>query len=139
MHLLIYYVNKCSSTQLHILSISDLHVYLIATEKEEFGSLICVCKRNTGYWQSIRKLCSFISSAYIIYVNVNAVLHILSYLIYTYTSMFFSFLLQGDYGVSIKVLDEFMTELGCVEMKLSLKKRHKGWLFRIQSYSANEM
>lgn len=38
---------------------------------------------------------------------------------------------QGDYGVTIKVLDEFMTELGCVEMKLSLKKRHKGWLFRI--------
>ncbi|XP_048775360.2 ganglioside GM2 activator-like isoform X1 [Ostrea edulis] len=38
---------------------------------------------------------------------------------------------RGDYGVTIKVLDESKAELGCVEMKLSLKKRNKGWLFRI--------
>lgn len=35
---------------IHILSISYLHVHLIATEKEEFESIICVCKRNNGYW-----------------------------------------------------------------------------------------
>ncbi|KAK3100685.1 hypothetical protein FSP39_023796 [Pinctada imbricata] len=40
-------------------------------------------------------------------------------------------LVKGDYGVVVKLLDENYDELGCVDMKFSMKKRHRGWLFRI--------
>lgn len=40
-------------------------------------------------------------------------------------------LLQGDYEVVFRFLDENKDELGCLEVKFSMKKRHRGWLFKI--------
>ncbi|KAL5011483.1 hypothetical protein ScPMuIL_010034 [Solemya velum] len=38
---------------------------------------------------------------------------------------------NGDYEVVFRFLDEDKEELGCLELKFSMKKRHRGWLFKI--------
>lgn len=38
---------------------------------------------------------------------------------------------KGDYAVNIRILDEDTDELGCLDLRFSMKKRNKGWLFRI--------
>ncbi|XP_069130901.1 ganglioside GM2 activator-like isoform X1 [Argopecten irradians] len=38
---------------------------------------------------------------------------------------------RGDYEVVFKVLDENTEELGCLNLRFTIKRRHKGWLFKI--------
>lgn len=38
---------------------------------------------------------------------------------------------KGDYAVNFRVLDENDDELGCLNLRFAMKKRNKGWLFRI--------
>ncbi|KAK7097360.1 hypothetical protein V1264_004351 [Littorina saxatilis] len=40
-------------------------------------------------------------------------------------------LLNGDYKLMLSVYDEERVQLGCLELKFSMKKRHRGWLFKI--------
>ncbi|XP_076446909.1 ganglioside GM2 activator-like [Babylonia areolata] len=40
-------------------------------------------------------------------------------------------LLNGDYRLTLSVYDEEHIQLGCLELKFSMKKRHRGWLFKI--------
>ena len=38
---------------------------------------------------------------------------------------------QGDYELVLNIFGENKKVLGCLEMKFSMKKRHRGWLFKI--------
>ncbi|XP_060590967.1 ganglioside GM2 activator-like isoform X1 [Ruditapes philippinarum] len=38
---------------------------------------------------------------------------------------------RGDYGLTLRILDDDSTELGCLRLGFSVKKRYKGWLFKI--------
>ncbi|CAG2256765.1 ganglioside GM2 activator-like isoform X1 [Mytilus galloprovincialis] len=38
---------------------------------------------------------------------------------------------RGDYAVNFRILDEDSGELGCLNLRFAMKKRNKGWLFRI--------
>ncbi|XP_067662986.1 ganglioside GM2 activator-like [Haliotis asinina] len=40
-------------------------------------------------------------------------------------------LINGDYELVLSILDENRSQLGCLELKFSMKKRHRGWLFKI--------
>nr|KAG5705442.1 hypothetical protein BaRGS_004569 [Batillaria attramentaria] len=40
-------------------------------------------------------------------------------------------LLNGDYKLVLTILGEQRVQLGCLELKFSMKKRHRGWLFKI--------
>jgi hypothetical protein len=39
--------------------------------------------------------------------------------------------LQGDYKLVMSMYDDEREELGCLELRFSMKKRHRGWLFKI--------
>ncbi|WAR00418.1 hypothetical protein MAR_024790, partial [Mya arenaria] len=39
--------------------------------------------------------------------------------------------IRGDYGLKLRVLDSESTELGCLQLEFSVKKRYRGWLFKI--------
>lgn len=51
------------------------------------------------------------------------------------SKLFFKFSIclyfQGDYAVNFRILDEDSGELGCLNLRFAMKKRNKGWLFRI--------
>ncbi|CAG5114822.1 unnamed protein product [Candidula unifasciata] len=44
---------------------------------------------------------------------------------------FASTLLNGDYELELRISEEDGEELGCLHVKFSMKKRSKGWLFKI--------
>ncbi|ESP01955.1 hypothetical protein LOTGIDRAFT_157083 [Lottia gigantea] len=44
---------------------------------------------------------------------------------------FASALLNGHYALRVAIVDESREELGCLEVKFALKKRHRGWIFKI--------
>ncbi|XP_052282673.1 ganglioside GM2 activator-like isoform X2 [Dreissena polymorpha] len=39
--------------------------------------------------------------------------------------------IRGDYGLKLRVLDGHSKELGCIQLGFSVKKRYRGWLFKI--------
>ncbi|KAJ8297514.1 hypothetical protein KUTeg_024045 [Tegillarca granosa] len=39
--------------------------------------------------------------------------------------------IKGEYKVKFRILDENRDELGCLELNFSMKRRHRGWLFKI--------
>ncbi|KAL4230947.1 Ganglioside GM2 activator [Mactra antiquata] len=39
--------------------------------------------------------------------------------------------IRGDYGLTLRVLSEDSKELGCLRLGFSVKKRFRGWLFKI--------
>ncbi|XP_050416839.1 ganglioside GM2 activator [Patella vulgata] len=40
-------------------------------------------------------------------------------------------LINGNYALTVSILGENRVELGCLEVKFSMKKRHRGWIFKI--------
>ncbi|XP_005100086.1 ganglioside GM2 activator [Aplysia californica] len=40
-------------------------------------------------------------------------------------------LLNGDYELELRIHEEEGDELGCLHIKFSMKKRNRGWLFKI--------
>ena len=59
----------------------------------------------------------------------------LFFFLYLFISLFiylFSYF-QGDYGLTFRVLDhdDGYRELGCLQLNFAMKKRYKGWLFKI--------
>ncbi|CAL1534866.1 unnamed protein product, partial [Lymnaea stagnalis] len=40
-------------------------------------------------------------------------------------------LVNGDYQLELRIIEEDGPELGCLRVNFSLKKRHRGWLFKI--------
>lgn len=39
--------------------------------------------------------------------------------------------INGNYKLQMRILGDQREELGCLEMKFSVRKRHKGWFFKI--------